>query len=82
MPEWLERELSAGLAPVRAPEALRDRVLQPRQMPARRVSALLIAAAMLVLSAGTVWLSARQPAPETTRWNTHGASACSACHLS
>jgi hypothetical protein len=62
MPEWLERELSAGLAPVEAPDALRERVLRPRRaLPARRVSVFLIAAAMVVLSAGTVWLSARQP---------------------
>lgn len=83
MPEWLERELAAGLAPASAPEALRERVLQPRRMPARRVSAFLIAAAMVVLSAGTVWLSGRPAQRATPRWNAQGnASTCLACHVS
>ncbi len=70
MPEWLQRELSASLAPVEAPEALRERIMRPSALPARRVSAFLIAAAMVVLSAGTVWLSARQPAPvRNARWS-------------
>ncbi|SPE32101.1 hypothetical protein SBA3_1840017 [Candidatus Sulfopaludibacter sp. SbA3] len=71
MPEWLERELTVSLAPVEAPDTLRQRILRPRPaIPARRVSAFLIAAAMVVLSAGAVWLSARQPARVTpARWN-------------
>ena len=71
MPEWLEKELSQSLAPVAAPEALHQRVFRiPRVLPGRHVSAFFIAAAMVLLSAGTVWLSARQPVrvvPE--RWN-------------
>lgn len=82
MPEWLQRELSAGLAPASAPEELRERVLRPRGVPVRRVSAFLIAAAMLVLSAGTVWLSGRQPERAATRWNAQGSTqACLACHI-
>ncbi len=87
MPEWLERELTAGLAPVEAPHSLRRRVLAPRRvLPARRVSVFLIAAAMVVLSAGTVWLSARQPVRvSNARWspaarapiNDHN---CGLCH--
>lgn len=71
MPEWLEHELTAGLAPVEAPDALREYVLGPRRvLPARRVSVFLIAAAMVVLSAGTVWLSARQPVRVSyARWS-------------
>jgi hypothetical protein len=71
MPEWLERELAAGLAPVEPPDSLCESVLGPRRaLPARRVSVFLIAAAMVVLSAGTVWLSARQPVRvSNARWN-------------
>jgi hypothetical protein len=70
MPEWLERELAANLAPVEAPDSLRERVLRPKALPARQISVFLIAAAMMVLTAGTVWLSARQPVRVTTaRWN-------------
>jgi hypothetical protein len=71
MPEWLERELAAELAPVEAPDALRQRILRPcNVLPARRVSVFLIAAAMVVLSAGTVWLSARQPVRvSNARWS-------------
>ena len=87
MSDWLERELRANLAPVGAPDALRDRVFRnPYVMPAHRISVFLIAAAMVVLSAGTVWLSAREPVrvvPE--RWNpTVRAQAsdhnCTLCH--
>ncbi len=87
MPEWLERELSAGLAPVHAPEELRDRMFQPRRMtPARRVSPYLIAAAMVMLSVGTVWLSSREPVRvSNARWSVSArASAgdhnCQLCH--
>jgi hypothetical protein len=71
VPEWLQQELAAGLAPVPAPDALQDRLFRPATaIPARRVSALLIAAAMMVLTAGTVWLSARQPVRSApARWN-------------
>lgn len=71
MPEWLERELAGSLAPVEAPDVLRERVLRrPAAIPARRISAFLIAAAMVLLSAGTVWLSERQPERVTsTPWN-------------
>jgi len=87
MPEWMQRELAAGLAPVEAPDALRERVLRPAMaQPARRVSVFLIAAAMMVLSAGTVWLSGRQPVRVTTaRWNTAARASgndhnCVLCH--
>ena len=87
MPEWLERELTASLAPVQAPPELRDQVLRPvRVMPVRSVSPFLIAAAMVVLSAGTAWLSSRQPVRVVNaRWNA-GARAqindhnCGLCH--
>ena len=71
MPEWLDRELSAGLAPVEAPDALQERVFRPAiVMPARRVSVFLIAAAMALLTAGTMWLSTTQPAQVSNpRWN-------------
>jgi hypothetical protein len=83
MPEWLERELKANLAPVEAPEALR--LPLPNRVPSgpgsdRRVSAFLIAAAMVVLSAGTLWLSARQPARiAPTRWKANDHN-CVLCH--
>lgn len=81
MSEWLERELKVNLAPVEAPEALlASESACPTKTPARRVSAFLIAAAMVVLSAGTVWLSARQPAritPTRFRANDHN---CVLCH--
>ena len=80
MPEWLERELAMNLAPVEAPEILGERVLRPRSAPRRRVSAFLIAAAMVVLSAGTVWLSARAPERITpVRWKVNDHN-CAACH--
>jgi hypothetical protein len=70
MPEWLERELAANLAPVQAPEELRDRMFRPAMMPARRVSAFLIAAAMVLLTAGTMWLSSAQSSRvSATRWS-------------
>jgi hypothetical protein len=71
MPEWLERELAGSLAPVDAPDALRDRVFRPAvTMPARRVSAFLIAAAMVLLTAGTMWLSSVQsPRASAPRWS-------------
>jgi mono/diheme cytochrome c family protein len=87
MPEWLARELNASLAPVDAPAELRERIFRPPAvMPARRVSAFLIAAAMVVLSAGTVWLSARQPARVApARWSPAiraqaGDHNCALCH--
>ena len=71
MPEWLERELTAHLSPAEAPEALAGRVLAGRaRLAAVRISPLWIAAAMVVLSAGTLWLSARPPAPvSNARWS-------------
>lgn len=79
MPEWLEKELKANLAPVEAPEALRL-PLTNRRGSDRRVSAFLIAAAMVVLSAGTLWLSARQPARiAPTRWKANDHN-CVLCH--
>lgn len=87
MPEWLERELKQGLAPVEAPDALRDCVLRrPTVLPARHVSAFFIAAAMVVLSAGTVWLSARQPVRvSSARWSASARTqlndhSCGLCH--
>jgi hypothetical protein len=87
MPEWLERELAGSLAPVDAPDALRDRTFRPAvTMPARRVSVFLIAAAMVLLTAGTMWLSSAQSSQASARrWspanrvqlNDH---ACILCH--
>lgn len=71
MSSRLEHQLAKCLAPVEAPDALRDRLFRPAiAMPARRISVFLIAAALVLLSAGTVWLSARQPVRVTSlRWN-------------
>jgi hypothetical protein len=87
MPEWLERELAANLAPVQAPEALRDRIYRPPQMmPARRISAFLIAAAMVLLTAGTMWLSSAQSSfSSAPRWSPAGRAqmndhTCLLCH--
>lgn len=63
MSEWLERELSRQMAPVRAPQNLWDRIQQrPAPMPAAMrwpVAAVLTLASF----AGTLWLAGIAPRP-------------------
>ena len=85
MPEWLERELARELKSVEAPDDLWQRVHAVRgavtvRGRARPPALFLAAAAMLLLTAGALWLwgnPARNPVPQPT-----ASGSCYACHMS
>ncbi len=83
MSKWLEQQLTRELTPMKAPEELWSRVDEAcdgQQRRGRSPAVLAAAAAMLLITAGSVWLWAnpgrRVPPPVTA----HGA--CYACHAS
>jgi hypothetical protein len=61
MHEWLERELTEQLRPVEAPEELWERVQERFGGPRRQVRWMALAAGLALMTAGTLWLSARVP---------------------
>ena len=84
MPEWMERELARELSPVDAPDDLWLRIRDGRgKAPVRksRPQAFLVAAAaMLLVTAGAIWLwgsPARNPVPQVS-----AQGSCYACHTS
>ncbi len=79
MPEWLERELSRGLAPVKAPDELWLRVSSGGAHRRRgRSHVFLAVAAGLLVTVGAIWLwgnPARNPASQVA-----AQGACYSCH--
>ena len=90
MSDWLDLELSDQLAPVKAPDELWNRVrngvrgsgLGVREMPARRIVALPVAAVVTLILAGALWFMARgqQASPELRQLPSVAHSECLLCH--
>jgi len=84
MPEWLEQELAREIAPVEAPDELWCRIQMGRVAvvsPRRRSPALLVAAAAMVLvTAGAIWLWGSPVRTGTATPSAQGS--CYMCHTS
>jgi hypothetical protein len=86
MSDWLELELAEQLAPVAAPDELRDRVFARRDTAARRGTrgfSLPVAAVVTLILAGALWFMARgqQPSTGIRQLPSMAHSECLACHI-
>jgi len=83
MSEWLDRQLTAELAPVEAPDELWQRVqagrltVVPPRRQGRSPLLLVAAAAGLLVTAGAVWLWGNPATPTPGRV---AQGSCYACH--
>lgn len=85
MSEWLELELADQLAPVEAPDELWGRVRRgraPQPRPRRPPALWLAAAAMVVATAGAIWLFGASPAGAPSPNRVSAQVSCYACHTS
>ena len=89
MPDWLELELADQLAPVEAPDELWGRVRgsahgargpATRPRPSRSPALWLAAAAMLVATAGAIWLFGASPAGAPSPNRVSAQASCYSCH--
>jgi hypothetical protein len=89
MPDWLELQLAHQLAPVEAPDELWGRVRgfgsgargsAPSPRPRHSPVLWLAAAAMLVATAGAIWLFGASPAGAPSPNRVSAQVSCYACH--
>jgi ferric-dicitrate binding protein FerR (iron transport regulator) len=85
MADWLELELAHQLAPVEAPDELWGRVREarnpaPSPRPRRSPALWLAAAAMVVATAGAIWLFGASPSGAPSPNRVSAQASCYACH--